>query len=397
MHALAPPPRKGEWREKLVRSGYFFGAVMLHLVVFLMVATLVIWRAPAPPSNDAEFQKVAIKVPPAPIQPPATGAAANNPQFEPQPVTVPDVTPPSMITTMSSSAFNVDASKVINQAMSHASDLMATGSGLGPAGGGVGSGSGNSFFGEAAQGSTLGFEGNFYDFTRTQDGKATNIDEPAYANIVHAFCKAFQPPEENPCYTSNITLFSKFFFFPPIPDHDAGAAFKTPSSTEAFWIAHYHGSFTPDQVGEYRLVGFGDNVCEVRINDRLVLDASDHGYIKGNDTPSPERKLVGSIVLPGKDQGTPLYMGDSFLVEPGDSIHIDIAVGDEGGIFCAGLFLAPKDPTLTFTDKGIPLLPLFGVGTLSDDDKKMLGKYLPPECLTSDVNFSVVKETMPSY
>ena len=280
-----------------MRSGYFFCAVLLHLVVFLMVATLVIWRAPAPPSDDANFQKVAIKVPPAPILPPATGSAVNNPQFEPQPVTVPVVTPPSMITTSANSAFSLDSSKVIDQAMSHASDQLASGTGLGASGSGSGTGTGSSFFGEAAQGSTLGFEGNFYDFTRAQDGKATNIDEPAYANIIRAFCKAFQPTEANPCYKSNITLFSKFFFFPPIPDHDAGAAFKTPSSTEAFWIAHYHGSFTPDRVGEYRLVGFGDNVCEVRINDRLVLDASDHAYIKGNDNPSPEHKLVGSIVL----------------------------------------------------------------------------------------------------
>jgi hypothetical protein len=57
----------------------------------------------------------------------------------------------------------------------------------------------------------------------------------------------------------------------------------------------------------------------------------------------------------------------------------------------------PRDPTLTFKNKGFPLMPVFGVSNLGDDDKKLLGKYLAPQCLTSKVNFSVVKETMPSY
>ena len=398
MHAQAPKSREGEWRGRLVRSGYFFGAVLLHLVAFLMVATWVIWKAPVPPFNDAEFEKVAIKPPPAPIQPPATGAAANNPQFEPQTVTVPVVTPPSIITTANNSAFSTDASKVINQALTHASDNLATGAGAGLAGGGTGTGTGSSFFGATSQGSSLGFEGTFYDFTRTQDGKITTMTPAIYANVIRAFCKTWQAPEEFPCYKSEVSLFSKFFFFPPIADNQAGKAFNTPSSTEAFWIAHYHGSFTPDSLGEYRLVGFGDNLLAVRINDRVVLDASDHGYLKGNQDYASRRSLEPSgAVLPGKGGGTPVFLGDSFLVEPGQSIHVDIAVGDEGGIFCAGLFLATKEPTVTFSDKGIPKLPLFGVGTLNDDDKKTLGKYLPPECLISPVNFSVVRETLPSY
>jgi hypothetical protein len=397
MHAPAPPPRSEKWHDRLVRSRYLLGAVLIHLILFSLFATMVIWKSIPPPSTDI-FQRVAIQppLPPPPPLPPSSGAEAANPLFEPQQVTAPVVSPPSVISS-ASSAFKVDASTAMKQALSHLSATTPQGTGLAQ-GGGSAMGSGSSFFGAVAQGSTLGFEGNFYDFTRKQDGNATQVDEPAYANIVHAFCKAFQPPDGHTYYTSNVDLYSKFFFFPPISDHDAGAAFKTPSSTEAFWIAHYHGSFTPDSVGEYRLVGFGDNVCEVKINDRIVLEASDRGYLgSGPDYASPVRRRVGDILLPGKDNITPLFMGDSFLVEPGDSIHIDIAVGDEGGIFCAGLFLAAKDPKLTFTDKGIPLLPLFGVGSLSDDDKKMLGKYLPPECLKSSVNFSVVKETMPSY
>jgi hypothetical protein len=394
MHAQRPIQ---PWKDKFLRSGFFFGAVLFHLVVFLMVATLVIWPPTPPPQNDT-FQAVSIKPPPPPPpEPPSHGGAARNPQLEPQPVVVPVVTPPTALTSVADSAFKFDVSKSLATTFSHLSEQVSAGSGSDTAGAGTTEGPG-SFFGEESQGSSLGFAGNFFDFTRSQEGKATGIDEPAYAKIVVAFGKAFQPPDGHPCYTSSTTLYSKFFFFPPIPDHDAGTAFKTPSSTEAFWIAHYHGSFTADHFGEYRFVGFGDNVCEVRINDRIVLEASDHGYFGGGpDYSSPARKHVGDISLSGKNGTTPVYEGDSFRVDPGDSVHFDIAVGDEGGIFCSGLFIVPKDTTIAFTSDGIPKLPLFVIGRLGDEDKKLLGQYLPAECLGSPVNFSAVTETLPSY
>ena len=380
------------WQDKFLRSGFFFGAVLLHLVVFLMVATLVIWQPPPPPPTDT-FQAVSIKpAPPPPPKPPSSGGAAKT-QLEPQPVVVPVVTPPTALTSLAPSAFKVDVSDALAHTFSHLSEQVTTGSGSDSAGAGSSEGPG-SFFGSDSQGSSLGFAGNFFDFTRSQEGKTTGIKESDYAAIVRTFCKTFQPPDGHPCYQSTTTLYSKFFFFPPIPDHDAGAAFRTPSSTEAFWIAHYHGSFTADHVGEYRFVGFGDNVCEVKVNDNIVLEASDVGYIAGGvNSSSNARKHVGDILLPGKGGPTPLILGDSFRVEPGDSVHIDIAVGDEGGIFCAGLFIVPKDTTIAFGDNGIPKLPLFVVGRLGDEDKKMLGKYLPPECLSSPVSFSAVAET----
>jgi hypothetical protein len=342
------------------------------------------------------IQRGSVKVPPPPPVPsPSPGDAAST-QFEPQAVVVPPVTPPSIVATSSPSLFHVDTSKVIDQALNHLTDQMPKGSGMGSGtGSGTGTGSG-SFWGSTSQGATSGFEGTFYDFTRRQGGTPNLVDETVYGNIIRAFCKDWKPPEAFPCYTSSTTLYNLHFFFPPIADTEAGKAFKTPSSTQAFWLAHYHGSFTLDAPGEYRFVGFGDNVLIVRINGTIVLDASDRGFIKGSpDYVSPYRKRVGDAILPGKDNGTPLYMGDSFIVEPGASIHIDIIIGDEGGIFCAGLFLAPKDPTLTFTSTGVPKLPLFGVGEMPADDKKSLGVYLPPECLVRPANFSIVPEEEP--
>jgi hypothetical protein len=51
--------------------------------------------------------------------------------------------------------------------------------------------------------------------TKAQDGEASNRDKPASADIIRAFCEAFQPPGSEPRYKSNITLFSQFPFRNP--------------------------------------------------------------------------------------------------------------------------------------------------------------------------------------
>ncbi len=71
-----PPPTKrpsGEplsWKDKISRSGYFFGALMLHFVVFLMVATWVIFPAIHPPTEDFTKTYIPASTPPPPPPPP---------------------------------------------------------------------------------------------------------------------------------------------------------------------------------------------------------------------------------------------------------------------------------------------------------------------------------------
>jgi Domain of unknown function (DUF4159) len=62
--------RKKKWFEKISRSGYFFGALALHLIVFIMVATWVIFPAFQPPTED--FTKTYLPPPSAPPPPPSS-------------------------------------------------------------------------------------------------------------------------------------------------------------------------------------------------------------------------------------------------------------------------------------------------------------------------------------
>jgi hypothetical protein len=63
------PGRDPHWKEKLTRSGYFLGAVLLHLVIFLMVAAWVVFQPPKAPPSD--FQQTYVRTTP-PATPPPT-------------------------------------------------------------------------------------------------------------------------------------------------------------------------------------------------------------------------------------------------------------------------------------------------------------------------------------
>jgi hypothetical protein len=77
---LTPPPptgtrqpvREERWKERVSRSAYFVGAVFLHLIVFVLIATWVIFPAARPPMDDTPtaYMLPSKQVPPSP--PPKT-------------------------------------------------------------------------------------------------------------------------------------------------------------------------------------------------------------------------------------------------------------------------------------------------------------------------------------
>jgi hypothetical protein len=101
---MAPPPnqqrlRGGKpWTERISRSGYFFGAVLLHAIVFVMVATWVIFPAFKPPAED--FTKTYVPAAPPPPPPPVDQTM----QVPTQTVAAPSTT---IISPTAAPAFNV--------------------------------------------------------------------------------------------------------------------------------------------------------------------------------------------------------------------------------------------------------------------------------------------------
>src|SRR5277367_5651655 len=67
--AQQPTSKSKQWFEKISRSGYFFGALLLHLIVFVMVATWVIFPAFHPPTDDFVKTYLPPSAPPPPPPP----------------------------------------------------------------------------------------------------------------------------------------------------------------------------------------------------------------------------------------------------------------------------------------------------------------------------------------
>jgi Domain of unknown function (DUF4159) len=96
----APPPSAGRakhWTEKISRSGYFFGAVLLHLILFVLIGTWVIFPAFHPPSDD--FQKTYVPASSPPPPPPPQQTVQVSTHTVPMPTTA--ITAPSATTSFS--------------------------------------------------------------------------------------------------------------------------------------------------------------------------------------------------------------------------------------------------------------------------------------------------------
>lgn len=258
---------------------------------------------------------------------------------------------------------------------------MGFGSGMGSGMGGGGGGGGFSFFG--FRGAGVGLVGTFYDFKRDENGKDTGVkrgDRSVYTEILREFARggSWAVPGKFKHFTSKARLGAKAFFFPAIADSEAGDAFQTPEAGAAMWVAHYSGTVTPGVSGQYRFVGWGDNVLIVGLNGKVVLDASDIGYVDKN------RTNAGSVSFPKKG-GTPLLEGEWFEVRAGSPTRVDVLLGDEGGIFCAGLHLQKKGETYGKGKGDIPELPLFMVAPLGAEEKKLYGAHLGEKAFSGPV------------
>lgn len=382
MHANRTDQRKTVWHDRLVRSGYFVGAVLLHLIVFLMVATLVIWKAPAPPPTDV-FQPVATKPAPPPAQPPSSGAEANNPQLEPQPVVVPVVTPASVITSVNNT-FRVDAPKVLDATLSHFNDQMAQGSGLSQGGGGN-SGIGSAF--GSFTGSSNQLAGYFYDLKQTADRQPTGMTPDQWRPIMATYiAQGWDDSLLKTYYKSKSPLYINAFAISTRESEEGPKAFGLEKEVQpAMWVVHYHGRVTAPEEGEYRFVGFGDDLMEVKINGAYVLDA---GWVSLSHKPDLHKQLPNpwspwytklgespGDEMPGMGPANGfLKMGPTFHMDTAETVDMDVLIGDQGGQIAFYLLIQNMGKTYETLPDGTPKLPFFQLGngpasTFSDKEE----------------------------
>ncbi len=136
-------------------------------------------------------------------------------------------------------------------------------------------------------------------------------------------------------YSPDMELSAALFFIPGMDATAGPQAFGMETlDGRQQWITHYKGMLQPKKSGTYRFVGAGDELLIVRINGKLVLDATWQfklaDWTKGSPTgwkpdpsnPAPQHRRIG----PG--DGT--YYGDWFELD-GSPFDMEVTIGEGGG------------------------------------------------------------------
>ncbi len=351
-------------KEKFLRSGYFFAALFLHIIVFLLVATIIIWKAPEV-RNDGEFQQVQmVKIPPPPPSPPSpSGDSARNPQLDPQPVTVPVSTPLSVISTANSS-YSVNAEKLMSQTLSHVNLLTPTGAGMTSGGGATGAGAGAGF--GSFSGTANDFLGTVYDLKIGPDHRPTGMNQARYTKILTDFVAGgWNEATLAPYYKASKKLYAPAIWIPTTPSERCAKEMNLDNElSSTMWVGWYRARVIAPKSAKYHFVGFGDDILAVAVNGKVVLDGSLWPVTKSpQKMPWPFTEWSRMCGWRGQNYG--MYrVGDSFEANPIETITIDVLMGDEpGGFYNAYLLIAEDKRIYPLSPEKVPLYPIFQLGT----------------------------------
>jgi hypothetical protein len=356
---VSPTTKSRWWNGRSQRFTYFVGAVFLHLVIFVLVATVVVFQAQQPPS-EATFLRLAIpKPPPPPPQPPAAtgGTAANN--LEPDITVAPTPAPLSVVTT-SVSSFTLPSAKAdlsrLPMPATKPSGTDLTGNNAPGSSAGA-----DNPFGTTSSGGSDELVGFMYDFKQTSDRKPTGMTPDKYHAILTKFVAGgWNESSLENYYKSPNPIFASHVL---VPDMDAGAgpkAFGLEKEIQPkMWIVWYRAKLSPPATGVYRFAGFCDDILLVRVDGQNVLDGSIDPVIPKftRKTPWPNDWVYNRV--PAQNYGK-LRLGAPVSLTQGDPVDIDIIIGEQpGGKFNASLFVVSDGVDYPRDAGGEPQLPLF--------------------------------------
>jgi hypothetical protein len=350
-------PRKDLWQGRFVRSGYFLGAVLLHLALFVMLATWIVFHAPAV-KDDSTFLPTTAKPPPPPAPPPPAGGDAVN-NFEPTVQVTPPPVAPSMVTTTAPSSFSVDAVKVdIPNLPSTAAPPSGSGlSGHSAPGSSAGSGSP---FGSSDSGGTPELQGFLYDLKQTRDHADSGMDPGKFHNKVAEFVAGnWNSDLLRTYYKSPKALNTTSIFVPVINAEDGPKAFGVQNEVKPnMYLVWYKVTAAPQQDGTYHFVGVGDDILVVRVNGKTVLDGCD--FAVNDAIRQKETNIQMTNFNPTFGDNGNFWIGTPFHVSAGENVDIEVLIGEEpGGKSDYFLFIKRDEDTYQTQSNGSPLLPVF--------------------------------------
>lgn len=224
--------------------------------------------------------------------------------------------------------------------------------------------------------SSGGLEGKLYDFKQKSDGSEAIYDLADRADFVDRFVRLhrakFSEASLSRHFQAPNSLFLTHLAIAPSPASSGPEFFGARGVIKpSGWLVHYSGRITVPKSGSYRFSGLGDDCMVVTLNGRTRLVAcwSDiQEAMAGRWEPG---KPTGSFESPFS--GMRLVYGDWVKLRAGDTVEIDLAIGERpGGKVGFVLHIEEKGVNYRKASDGRPILPLFATSPISADEKSRI-------------------------
>ena len=297
-------------------------------------------------------------------------------------VEIADVAPQTVSVEMENATELADSPPVTNELFASgdlqaelASEIM---SGSGADSGGVTTIFGRVGIGKASGGGKrggggggAGLIGKFYDLKQDRNRKKLPYGGgfPEYIAIINRLAaQGFSESAMQQYYQASVLMqYSQLMIPASTPAEDAPKAFAVENEVEPRgWFIHYSGTVIPPTPGEYRFVGFFDDLLIVYVDGKPVLDGSwvpMANVGKGAYDDSLRQEFHGPAVL---GSARTAYMGK--WIKLSGPTKIDIVIGETPGGKVGGLLMfEQKGVEYAKRSDGTPILPLFSVGRIADD------------------------------
>ncbi|MEN8254740.1 MAG: SHD1 domain-containing protein [Verrucomicrobiota bacterium] len=221
------------------------------------------------------------------------------------------------------------------------------------------------------------FEGTFYDFKRRRDGKdisGFDATSDTWRNLVYQFLKrGWDTSVFARYYRAPSKLYATSLVVPMSFSSLAPLAFGDEDACGGQWMVHYKGLLTCPASHTngitFRFWGAADHFIAVRAGGKSVFGVV-FDYTDGSRAHYRQR-MFGSIYPPGARKyymgNTQAMAGDWITLKPGESLPMEILIGDEGGR--ASFFLAIEEEGVEYerNRQGGPILPAFQTARFSHD------------------------------
>jgi hypothetical protein len=243
--------------------------------------------------------------------------------------------------------------------------------GAGGLGAGTGHGTGGAFGSPGARQGSL--EGSLYDFKQKPDGRPIYYDLGDRAEFVDRVVRLQRSNFSESALKRHFRAPNQLFLTHlAVADSPASAGpefFGAKDSIQpSGWLAHYRGQIRVPKSGSYRFVGMGDDYMGVFLDDRMRLAACWSDIQEGVAGRWKPTAPTGEHLSPFT--GMRLVYGDWVKLREGESIDIDLAIGERpGGRVGFVLMIEEQGVDYRKAADGRPILPLFTTAPLSAEEK----------------------------